>query len=150
LTLPRFLWKLIRFGPQLAYAIGLGPLFGRVILLLSTKGRRTGKPQTTPLTYEERDGAILIASARGGSADWLQNIQANPSVRVRVGKRSFEALAKPIVDPNQIADYLERQMARNPRLFGRILRMEGLPASPTRAELLRLAAKRPMVELRPK
>ena len=70
-------------------------------------------------------GVILIASARGSAADWLQNIQANPKVRIRVGKRNFEAVAQPTADPNQIADYLERQMARNPRLFGRILRMEG-------------------------
>jgi len=94
-------------------------------------------------------GVILIASARGFAADWLQNIQANPKVRIRVGKRNFEAVAQPTADPNQIADYLERQMARNPRLFGRILRMEGLPVKPSRFDLVTLAAKRPMVEIHP-
>ena len=47
MRLPRWLWKFLRFGPQLAYAMGLGPLFGRVILLLTTIGRKSGRPRVT-------------------------------------------------------------------------------------------------------
>ena len=149
MKLPRFLWKLFHVGPRVAYAIGLGPLIGRFLLLLITTGSNSGKPRVTPLTYEERNGEILIASARGLAADWLRNIEADPKVRVRVGRRSFAAIAARVSDPGRIADYLERQMARHPRLFGSILRMEGLSASPTRSDLERLAARRPTVILHP-
>jgi hypothetical protein len=36
---PRFLWRLIRTPPRTAYALGLGKLIGRYVLLLTTTGR---------------------------------------------------------------------------------------------------------------
>jgi deazaflavin-dependent oxidoreductase (nitroreductase family) len=145
----RFFWRLIRFGPRVAYAIGLGPIIGRFVLLLTTVGRKSGRLRVTPLVYVERDHTILVASARGPAADWLRNIQANRNVRVRVGRRQFDALAEPTSDGEKIADYLQSLMARNPRMFGAILRMEGLSSSPSRAELVRFGPRRPMVTLRP-
>jgi len=44
------------------YAIGLGPLVGRLILLLTTTGRKTGLARTMPLQYEEVDGAYYVES----------------------------------------------------------------------------------------
>jgi deazaflavin-dependent oxidoreductase (nitroreductase family) len=145
----RFLWRLIQIGPRVAYAIGLGPLVGRFVLLLSTVGRRSGRHRVTPLVYVERGDTILVASARGPSADWLRNIRANPNVRVQVGRRQFDALAEPTTDGEKIADYLQSLMDRNPRMFGVILRMEGLSSRPSRAELVRFGPRRPMVTLRP-
>jgi deazaflavin-dependent oxidoreductase (nitroreductase family) len=147
---PRFFWRLIRVGPRIAYALGLGPLVGRFVLLLTTIGRKSGRPRVTPLVYEERDGTYIVASARGPSADWLRNIQANPNVHVRVGSRRFDASAEVITDPVRIADYLQRQLERNPRMFAAILRSEGLSSTPTRADLEGLAPRRPMVAIHPK
>ena len=146
---PRLFWRLVRIGPRLAYALGLGPLIGMFVLLLTTYGRRSGRPRVTPLVYEQQGDTILVASARGHSADWLRNIQANPKVHVRVGRREFHGLAQVTVDPERIADYLERQIRRNPRAFGAILRSEGLSSTPSRADLLRFAPKRPMVTISP-
>ena len=146
---PRFFWRLIHLGPRVAYAIGLGPLVGRFVLLLTTVGRKSGRPRVTPLVYEQRDQTIFVASARGLSADWLRNIQANPKVRVRVGRRQFDAYAEATTDGEKIADYIERLIERNPRMFGAILRLEGLSSRPSRAELVRFAPRRPMVTIRP-
>jgi deazaflavin-dependent oxidoreductase (nitroreductase family) len=145
----RLFWRLIHIGPRAAYAVGLGPIIGRFVLLLTTVGRKSGRPRVTPLVYQERGDTILVASARGLSADWLRNLQANPRVRVRVGRRSFEAVAKATTDGEKIADYLESLMARNPRIFGAILRMEGLSSRLSRAELVRFGHRRPLVTLRP-
>ena len=90
-----------------------------------------------------------MASARGRSADWLRNIESNPQVRVRIGRRQFDGTAEVSTDPEQIAGYLQRQIARSPRAFGAILRAEGLSSPPTRAELVRFAPNRPMVTIRP-
>jgi hypothetical protein len=46
---PKFILRLIRIPPQIAYTIGLGPLIGKLILLLITTGRKTGKKRVTPL-----------------------------------------------------------------------------------------------------
>jgi deazaflavin-dependent oxidoreductase (nitroreductase family) len=75
---------------------GRGPR--RVVLLLTTIGRKSGQPRVTPLQYEEEQGVIYVASARGlmpiGSATF-----ANPRVKVQIADRVFEGLAEPIVDP---------------------------------------------------
>jgi deazaflavin-dependent oxidoreductase (nitroreductase family) len=146
---PHWFWRLIHFGPRIAYWLGLGWLVGRSILLLTTLGRKSGKARVTPLAYEARGDTILVASARGSAADWLQNILANPQVSVRVGRRQLEAIAEVTTDAELIADYLERQFKRKPALFGAILRSEGLPAKPSREDLVRFAPKRPMVTIRP-
>ncbi|HLC03663.1 MAG TPA: nitroreductase family deazaflavin-dependent oxidoreductase [Anaerolineales bacterium] len=145
---PRFFWRLIRIGPRLAYAIGLGPVVGRFVLLLTTTGRKSRKARVTPLVYAELDGTFLVASARGSSADWLRNIAADALVGVRVGRVRFEGRAEIIHDIGEIADYLERQMARSPVIFGKILRLEGLPSNPTRDDIEGLARIRPMVAIR--
>lgn len=146
---PRWFWRLFHFGPRVAYALGLGGLVGRFVLLLTTYGRKSGIPRITPLTYEERGAEIVVASARGSSADWYRNIQANPRVRVRVGRRQIAAIGRPSTNPEEIADFLQRQFDRHPRAFGAILKAEGLRTPPGRADLLRFAASRPMVVLRP-
>jgi deazaflavin-dependent oxidoreductase (nitroreductase family) len=130
------------------YALGLGPLVGRSILLLTTIGRKSGRARVTPLVYDQQGDTITVASARGRSADWLQNILANPKVHVRVAHRQFDAMAKVISDPEKIVEYLERQIERNPKMFGAILRSEGLASKPTHEELLHFAPKRPMVTIR--
>jgi deazaflavin-dependent oxidoreductase (nitroreductase family) len=148
MKLPRLFWRLFHFGPRIAYAGGLGPLIGKSVLLLTTLGRKSGLRRITPLVYEKVEDAIVVASARGQAADWLGNIMANPKVSVRVGRSHFDGVAEVTCDAEKIADYLQRQLERNPAMFGAILRAEGLSPELTRAELVRFAPKRPMVIIR--
>lgn len=131
------------------YALGLGPLVGRLILLLTTTGRKSGLSRVTPLQYEESDGAILVGSARGTKSDWFRNVVANPHVVVQVKSRRFRGLAEPISDPARIADFLELRLRRHPRIVGAILRLEGLPGRPDRAQLEAYAVRLAMVVIRP-
>jgi deazaflavin-dependent oxidoreductase (nitroreductase family) len=138
--------------PQLMrflYRSGLGPVVGRLVLLLTTKGRKSGLPRTTPLQYEELDGAIYVGSARGVKADWFRNILANPCVKVRVGSLEFDATAEPVTDPCRIADFLELRLRRHPRMVGAILKSAGVSPSPSRPELEAYAAQLAMVILHP-
>src|SRR5512142_3199248 len=132
------------------YRAGLGPLIGSLVLLLTTTGRRSGLPRTTPLQYEQVEGAIYVASARGTKADWFRNILVQPCVHVRIGLREFDARAEPVTDPCRIADFLELRLRRHPRMVGAILRSEGLPASPKRQELEDYARQLAMVIIRPR
>jgi len=131
------------------YDIGLGRLVGRLVLLLTTTGRKTGLPRVTPLQYEEIDGAIYVGSSRGQKADWFRNILANPHVEVRVKSRRLRGVAETVTDPLRIADFLELRLRRHPKMIGTILQQEGLPAQPDRAQLEAYAAKLAMVVIRP-
>jgi deazaflavin-dependent oxidoreductase (nitroreductase family) len=79
------------------YRIRLLPLlgFGRLFLLLTTKGRISGKKRRTPLEYHRIEGIITIFSGRGEESGWMKNIHADPeSVSVRHGFHSFQAKVK--------------------------------------------------------
>lgn len=143
------IYKFSKIGPQIAYALGLGPIIGRKILLLTTTGRKTGLPRVTPLQYEEIDGCYYLGSAMGTQADWYKNIEANPKVGIRVGLKRFEGLAVTISDLTQVADFLEYRLARNPRLIGAILTVHGASAKPSRAQIEEYSKNRAMVIIRP-
>ncbi|MCC6616059.1 MAG: nitroreductase family deazaflavin-dependent oxidoreductase [Anaerolineae bacterium] len=147
--LPRRLLRTIKRPPQLAYAIGLGPLIGRIVLLLTTRGRRSGLPRVTPVQYEELDGVYYVGSSRGLDADWCRNILADPHVSVRVKARRFDGLAEVTTDRARIAAFLDLRLQRHPRMVGAMLRAEHLPPHPTREQLEGAAAHLALVVIRP-
>ena len=131
------------------YALGLGPLIGRVVLLLTTTGRKTKLRRVTPLQYEQIDGDFYVAAGSGPSSDWFRNIVADPCVEVAVKSRRFQGHAEPITDPKRIADFLEYRLKRHPRMVGLILRTDGLPARPSRVELEEYATRLALVIIHP-
>lgn len=71
-----------------------GRLLGIQMLLLTTKGRKTGRDRTLPLAYVEYKGDLVIVASNGGSPQapaWWLNMQAARTVRVQVGGERFEA-----------------------------------------------------------
>ena len=70
-------------------------------------------------------------------------------VSVRVQSRQFSGRAQPVTDPVAIADFLELRLRRHPRLVGAMLKSEGLPATPSRAERETYASKLALVIIRP-
>jgi len=76
------------------YRLRILPLlgFGRVFLMLTTIGRKTGKKRKTPLEYHWIDRIMTIFSGRGEDSWWLKNMRANPaSVWVKHGFHFFPA-----------------------------------------------------------
>jgi len=145
----RRLLRWIKIPPRILYSLGLGRIYGRIVLLLVTTGRKSGRPRVTPLQYEEIDGEIHVASALGDRADWFRNIEADPRVEVRVRTRRFSGTAEAIVDRGRVADFLEYRLNRHPKMVGAIMRREGLPRHPDRKDLERYAEDRALVIIRP-
>ena len=131
------------------YDHGFAPLLGRLILLLTTTGRKSGLPRVIPLQYEMVDGQFYIGSARGAQADWFRNILADAHVRVRIKSWEFAAIAEPVTDYLRVADFLELRLRRHPRMVGMILKSEGLPTKPDRAQLEEYARGLAMVIIHP-
>lgn len=73
-----------------------GPFVGRQVLLLTTKGKKTGTERTNPLVWTTDGKDIVIVASKGGapeSPDWFFNLKANPTVTVELGHEKFEARA---------------------------------------------------------
>ena len=129
------------------YKRGIGPT--RVVLLLTTIGRKSGLPRITPLQYEVVENVIYIASARGQEADWFKNILANPYVHVQMRDREFDAVAEPVTDPLRIADFIELRLRRHPIMIRLIMHLfDGLPLRFNRADIEKLCQGKALVILR--
>lgn len=89
---PRTLVKAATALARFLYRASGGRIGGRVgkarVLLLTTTGRKSGRPRTTPLAYLE-DGERLILIASFGGADvhpaWFLNLRESTRVEVKVG-----------------------------------------------------------------
>ena len=71
--------------------------FGSPILLLSTTGRRTGRPRTWPLTYLPEAERLIVIASNGGQPthpSWYLNLRASPHVSVQLGDRTRAMVAQ--------------------------------------------------------
>ena len=72
--------------------------YGHDALLITTRGRRSGKLRRTALYYgRDGDRYVLVASDGGKPTHpgWFHNVVANPAVVVQVGDDTFGAVARP-------------------------------------------------------
>ncbi len=73
-----------------------GNFAGAPMLLLTTKGAKSGLERVTPLVHtRDGDNLVIIASFAGAPKHpaWFLNIQANPAITVEIGTEKFAAQA---------------------------------------------------------
>ena len=80
--------------------------------LLTVRGRRTGRPMSTPVTLVE-DGARRWLVAPYGDVGWVRNARASGQVTVSRGRRS-ETLPIRELSPAEAAPVLQRYVTRVP------------------------------------
>lgn len=70
---------------------------GTTILLLTTKGRKSGKDRTSALIYRDFEDKQLIVASKGGSDEppaWFLNLSETPEVQVQIKGEKFTARAR--------------------------------------------------------
>ncbi len=97
----------------------LGRLEGTGVLILVTKGRKSGEPRSSPLLYfrfEESGDLIVVASNYGQDRHpaWYLNVAADPNVSVETGGERFAAEAHTAQGQERAALY-DKVVAANPR-----------------------------------
>ncbi|WP_052850260.1 nitroreductase/quinone reductase family protein [Streptomyces avicenniae] len=74
----------------------VGGMFeGAQLLLLTTAGRRSGRPHTNPAVYRRDGAAYVVFASNAGSdkePDWFRNILASPQVTLELGTDEGRAL----------------------------------------------------------
>lgn len=122
---------------------------GKLVLLLTTTGRKTGRSHTIGLQYELINGNYYVGAADGINADWYRNILKNPTVQIQVGAQIILAVAETITEAEKITDYLEYRLNRHPTMIRLILRLDGIKGKIDRAALGAYASKIGLVILTP-
>ncbi len=83
--------------------------------ILETIGRKSGERRRNPVTNGLDDGVFWIVAEHGRRASYVRNIEANPRVRVRVGRRWHQGTARvvPDDDPRERLRYIGRARPRD-------------------------------------
>ena len=90
-----------------------GPFNGMKLLLLTTKGAKSGKEYTNPLAYTNEGDKFVIIASKGGAPTnpgWYYNLLAHPEVTIEVGTEKFKVRATDTKDPER--DRLYDQQAK--------------------------------------
>ena len=115
---PGWLGRLFSKWALLAYGLGLGPLIAGKVLVLTTRGRKTGRLRKAALLYVQEERVIFCFSRRGASSQWLKNLEAGPKVWLRVGRAVRQAQGQ------LVQDSLERK-----RVLAKLQSKYGAPAN---------------------
>ena len=97
----RLLFKLMSGAHSALYRASRGRFAGRIgkldVLLVTTTGRKTGKPRTVPLLYAPVGNGYAVVGSKGGAVQhpaWVFNLRANPAARVDLGGKQFAVKAR--------------------------------------------------------
>jgi deazaflavin-dependent oxidoreductase (nitroreductase family) len=74
-------------------------LRGRPVIILTTRGNKTGKIRKTPLMRVEHDGKYAVVASRGGAPThpvWYHNLVADPHVQLQDGPQPKQYLAREV------------------------------------------------------
>jgi F420H(2)-dependent quinone reductase len=109
---------------------------GMPVLLLTTRGRKTGRIWTTPVMYIQSSGHYIIAASNNGMnrhPAWFLNLQAAPEVEFEIKDQKIKAEAA-LVPEDKYNQYWE-QLTQQAPFFEGYKKSRSLPI--------------PLVELRP-
>ena len=76
-----------------------GNFAGAPVLLLTTRGRKSGRAYTNPMMYLDLGDQLAVFASKSGAdtdPDWYLNLVADPTVTVEVGADTYEATATPV------------------------------------------------------
>ena len=91
-----------------------GHFEGAPVLLLTTRGAKTGKTRVNPLMYLPDDKRMFIFASKGGAPinpAWYHNLVAHPDVTVEVGNETFPAKATVVSDKKRDEMYAKQASA---------------------------------------
>jgi deazaflavin-dependent oxidoreductase (nitroreductase family) len=103
------------------------------VVILETIGRKSGQPRRTPVGKAIEGDTLWIVAEHGRRASYIRNLEANPRVRVKVGRRwrSGTARTMPEDDPR------ERQRRMPNKMNSAVVRAMGSELLTVRVDLER-------------
>lgn len=107
---------------------------GATLLLLHTKGRRTGTEHVTPVVYLPDGDRWAVVGSKGGAPndpDWVRNLEADPEATIEVGTDTIPVRATAILREGPEWDRLYAgQVARRSGFADYLVKTEGIRRIP--------------------
>jgi len=109
-------------GPAWMYRLRLGFLMPQSLVMITHRGRKSGRMRYTCLEVAHRDqatGEVVVFSSRGQRANWYRNLAAAPAVAVQVGRRRFQPEQR-VLPSDEVLAVLREYLARRPAVAKRL------------------------------
>lgn len=106
----RPLIRLLFKAPTLTWRLGLGPLSGKLFLLLTTTGRKSGLPRRAMLEYYRHNGRKYVVSAFGERSDWYRNLQKDTRVTIQTDEGTESVYAVRVSEADELWQVLQTFM----------------------------------------
>ena len=127
MTYPESGWRKWMFkAPLKLWRLGLGPILGQYLLILTHRGRKSGRVYHTMLEYHELNGKIYIPVAFGSQTDWYKNISVHPEVTVQTAAGSESRTAIRVTGDQEILEVFDYFMKRDPPITKMYLNTLGI------------------------
>jgi deazaflavin-dependent oxidoreductase (nitroreductase family) len=88
-----------------------GQFEGAPLLLIHSKGARSGKSRVNPVMYLKDGERYLVFCSKGGAPtnpDWYYNLKAHPDVQIEVGDNTMEVHADEVKGPERDRIYAKQ------------------------------------------
>jgi deazaflavin-dependent oxidoreductase (nitroreductase family) len=102
------------------------------IAILETTGRKSGRPRRTPVGRSLDGDTCWIVAEHGRNAGYVRNIQTDPSVRIKIGRRWRTGTARVMPDDDPRA-----RLRSMPALNAAVVRVMGTDPLSVRIDLNR-------------
>jgi deazaflavin-dependent oxidoreductase (nitroreductase family) len=93
--------------PILMWRMGLGFLVGKLFMIMTATGRKSGQPRQTAIEFHEHAGRKYVFSAFGEKADWYKNILADQRVTIQTASGTEHVIARRIVSERELKEAFE-------------------------------------------
>jgi deazaflavin-dependent oxidoreductase (nitroreductase family) len=108
LTYPAHGWRKAMFQwPVQLWRLGLGPILGHNMVLISHTGRKTGLPRRTMTELHVVDGHQYAPSGFGRRSQWYRNIEVDPRVTIQTASGAQSASAVRVTDDDELLALLD-------------------------------------------
>jgi deazaflavin-dependent oxidoreductase (nitroreductase family) len=144
---PSGIFKHVLRLPVTLFRWRLGFLFGDRLILITHRGRRTGRALQTVVEVVEHDGVsgeYVVCSGTGPEADWYRNLRSASAIAVQVGNRTWIPVQS-FLDGDEAAARFARYEQAHPRTARRLLESMGNAYDGTDAGRVAMMARMPMV-----
>lgn len=103
--------------PVILWRLGLGPLTGKLFMIITNTGRKSGKIYRTPVEYHSLNGIKYAVAAFGVRTQWYRNILANPAVTIQTADGTELMSAVRVTHDEELLAVSELFMRRDPPLM---------------------------------
>lgn len=146
----KFFFKVPLFLHRIGLVSWIEKFSGAQWMLITTTGRKTGKPRRVMvdvIDYDKAADTYYVEAAYGERADWVRNIRANPVFRGQVGRRKFAARAERL-SPDEAADKMVAYFRRVPAYAKLVMTLGGIKVE-GEVEIRQLARQMLMLAIKP-